>query len=89
MVQIWLLAHNESLNVNEREKMLRGKHYLLQERILLLSRKLLMISSSKRRYIKKGTVPLMLHLLKLLQIFFLLIRSYFSSSTKVPLSLNE
>jgi len=60
------------------------KKYLLQKGVLLLGRKLLMVSPNKRRHIKKGTVPL-LHLLILLQKLFPLIRSYFSSSPKLAL----
>ncbi|KAK2362171.1 transcription regulator NOT2/NOT3/NOT5 family protein [Trifolium repens] len=64
------------------------KEYLLQKWILLLGRKLIVVSSDKGRHIKKGTGPLLLHLLKLLQKLFPLIRSYFSSSTKLPLNFN-
>lgn len=61
------------------------KEHLLQEWALLLCRKLLMISSGKRRHAKKGTVTLLLHLLKALHIFLPLIRCNFSSSTKLAL----
>ena len=63
-------------------KILKKKKDLLQKGVLL-GRKLLMIPTSKRWHAKNVTVTLLLDLLKTLQKFLSLIRSYFSSCTKL------
>lgn len=81
-VQIEVKEQASKVNPN----LIHKQEHLLQKLTLLLGRKLLVVSSNKGRHIEKGTRPLLLHLLKLLQKLFPLIRSYFSSSTRLPLN---